>query len=88
MITLVRGDISNIISSLKHIEDSDRTSTFYNLKSGNKSIEKSRKVNYENNIEKKEEIAFSTFIVGVCVLIKIIMDVSVAGISGMGNINL
>lgn len=80
--------ISKIISALRHIEESDRTSTVYNLKSGNESIEKSRKINYENKIEKKEGIAFSIFIVGVCVLIKIIMDVSIAGISSMGNMNL
>jgi hypothetical protein len=80
--------ISKIISALRQIEESDKTSVVHNLKSGNESIEKSRKLSFENKIEKKEGIAFVIFAVGVCILIKIIFDISIAGISNMGNMKI
>jgi hypothetical protein len=80
--------ISKIISALRQVEESDKISTVHNLKSGNESIEKSRKLNFENKVEKKEGIAFVIFVVGVCILVKIIFDVSIAGISNMGNMKI
>lgn len=79
--------VSKIISALRQIEGSNKESAIYNIESKNESIEKTRKLTYENKIEKKDGIALVIFVVGVCMLVKIIMDISAAGISSMSNMN-
>jgi hypothetical protein len=77
--------ILKLVSVLRQIEESDTKSTIYNLENNNSNIEKSRKITFENILEKKDGIMLILFSIGACMLLKIAFDVAVTAISNMGN---